>query len=70
MKNGLDEQYIDLDRARVKATINYLVKNGIDASRLKAVHKSSLQASSDIVEDDDSEVKEAKNRRVEFKVVE
>ena len=65
-----DEQYIDLDRARVKATINYLVKNGIDASRLKAVHKSSLQASSDIVEDDDSEVKEAKNRRVEFKVVE
>jgi outer membrane protein OmpA-like peptidoglycan-associated protein len=64
-----DEQYKDLDRERVKAVINYLVKNGIDASRLKASHKSSLQASSDIVEDDDADVKEAKNRRVEFKVI-
>jgi outer membrane protein OmpA-like peptidoglycan-associated protein len=53
----------------VKAVINYLVKNGIDASRLKATHKSSLQVSSDIVEDDEADVKEAKNRRVEFKVI-
>lgn len=64
-----DEQYKDLDRERVKAVINYLVKNGIDASRLKASHKSSLQVSSDIVEDDEADVKEAKNRRVEFKVI-
>ena len=64
-----DEQYKDLDRERVKAVIKYFVKNGIDESRLKAVHKSSLQASSDIVEDDEADVKEAKNRRVEFKVI-
>jgi len=64
-----DEQYKDMDKERVKAVINYLVKNGIDASRLKASHKSSLQVSSDIVEDDEADVKEAKNRRVEFKVI-
>ncbi|MFM7472790.1 MAG: OmpA family protein, partial [Crocinitomicaceae bacterium] len=64
-----DEQYKDLDRERVKAVINYLVKNGIDASRLQPSYKSSLQVSSDIVEDDEADVKEAKNRRVEFKVV-
>jgi len=69
---NVDDQYKDLDRERVKAVINYLVKNGIDASRLTASHKSSLQASSDIVEGpdgDEPDLKEAKNRRVEFKVI-
>ncbi len=63
-----NEDYQDMDRKRVAMVVKYLVKNGIAEQRLIKTHKSDSVPCKEIVEDDDQEVKDAKNRRVEFSV--
>jgi OOP family OmpA-OmpF porin len=63
-----NEDYQDMDRKRVAMVVKYLVKNGIAEQRLIKTHKSDTVPCKEIVEDDDQEVKDAKNRRVEFSV--
>lgn len=63
-----NEEYQDMDRKRVAMVVKYLMKNGISEERLIKTHKSDSVPCKEIVEDDDQEVKDAKNRRVEFSV--
>jgi OmpA-OmpF porin, OOP family len=63
-----NEVYLDMDRKRVAIGVKYLTKNGIDESRLIKTFKTDTTPSIEIDEDDDPEVKDAKNRRIEFKV--
>ena len=57
-----------MDRKRVAIAVKYLTNNGIDESRLIKTFKTDSTPSIEIDEDDDPEVKDAKNRRIEFKV--
>jgi len=63
-----NEDYLDMDRKRVAAAVKYLTNNGITEDRLVKSFKSDSVPSTEISEDDDQEVKDAKNRRVEFRV--
>ena len=63
-----NEDYLDMDRKRVAAAVKYLTNNGIAEERIVKSYKSDTTPSSEISEDDDQEVKDAKNRRVEFRV--
>ena len=63
-----NEEYLDMDRKRVAAAVKYLVNNGISEDRIVKSYKSDTVPSTEIGEDDDQEVKDAKNRRVEFSV--
>jgi len=63
-----NEDYLDMDRKRVAAAVKYLTNNGISEDRIIKSYKSDSVPSSEIGEDDDPEVKDAKSRRVEFRV--
>jgi outer membrane protein OmpA-like peptidoglycan-associated protein len=63
-----NEDYLDMDRKRVAAAVKYLANNGIAEERITKSYKSDSVPSAEISEDDDQEVKDAKNRRVEFRV--
>ena len=63
-----NEDYLDMDRKRVAAAVKYLTNNGIAEERIVKSYKSDTTPSAEISEDDDQEVKDAKNRRVEFRV--
>lgn len=63
-----NEDYLDMDRKRVAAAVKYLTNNGISEDRIIKSYKSDSIPSSEIGEDDDPEVKDAKSRRVEFRV--
>jgi flagellar motor protein MotB len=63
-----NEDYLDMDRKRVAAAVKYLLNNGITEDRIVKSYKSDSVPSAEISEDDDPEVKDAKNRRVEFRV--
>ncbi|MDP4595600.1 MAG: OmpA family protein [Crocinitomicaceae bacterium] len=63
-----NEDYLDMDRKRVAAAVKYLTNNGIAQERIVKSYKSDTMPSAEISEDDDQEVKDAKNRRVEFRV--
>lgn len=63
-----NEDYLDMDRKRVAAAVKYLTNNGIAEERIVKSYKSDTMPSAEISEDDDQEVKDAKNRRVEFRV--
>jgi outer membrane protein OmpA-like peptidoglycan-associated protein len=63
-----NEVYLDMDRKRVAIAVKYITNNGIDESRLIKTFKTDSTPSIEIDEDDDPEVKDAKNRRIEFKV--
>jgi outer membrane protein OmpA-like peptidoglycan-associated protein len=63
-----NEDYLDMDRKRVAAAVKYLTNNGIAEERIVKYYKSDTMPSAEISEDDDQEVKDAKNRRVEFRV--
>ncbi|TAF91133.1 MAG: OmpA family protein, partial [Flavobacteriia bacterium] len=63
-----NEDYLDMDRKRVAAAVKYLTNNGITEERIVKAYKSDTMPSAEISEDDDQEVKDAKNRRVEFRV--
>jgi len=63
-----NEKYKGMDLLRIKAVKDYLTSQGIDADRLFSVPMSDSLQSTEIAEDDDQETKDAKNRRVEFRV--
>ena len=63
-----NEKYKGMDLLRIKAVKDYLTGQGIDADRLFSVPMSDSLQSTEIAEDDDQETKDAKNRRVEFRV--
>ena len=60
-------EYSKLDEKRVKAVKQYFIEQGIDILRLPdPLYNSSKIPSSEIEEDDEDEVKDAKNRRINF----
>ncbi|MEN9972551.1 MAG: hypothetical protein RIS20_898 [Bacteroidota bacterium] len=63
------EDYLDLDRKRVAIAVKYFVAQGIAEDRIVKKYNGTSVQSSEIVEDDEPDVKEAKNRRVEFSVI-
>ena len=62
---GIDEYY-QMDRKRVAAVAKYFEEQGIDPTRIDKTYKSETTQSSEVEEDDEDEVKEAKNRRINF----
>ncbi len=65
-----DEKYKMMDSQRAMFVKSYIIKQGIDESRiLQTILMSDKVQSIEVAEDDDEETKFAKNRRVEFKVV-
>ncbi len=60
--------FAGMDAKRVNAAVMYLVEKGIAESRLIASPQGSSEKSPDITEADEDDIKQAKNRRVEFKV--
>jgi outer membrane protein OmpA-like peptidoglycan-associated protein len=63
-------EFEDIDRKRTAAVVKYLVSQGIDATRLTESPQGSEISNPRIDEEnDDQEVKDAKNRRVYFKVI-
>jgi len=66
----LNPEYEDIDRKRAAAVVKYLVAQGIEAERLIVVNNGADVANPKIdSENDDSEVQDAKNRRVHFKAL-
>lgn len=65
---GVDNDYYsDMDNKRIGVVMEYLTKKGIPESRLIASRKGST-VSNDVNEEDDEDLRMAKNRRVTFKV--
>jgi len=62
---GVDEYY-QMDRKRVAAVAKYFEEQGIDPTRIDKTYKSETTQSSEVEEDDEDEVKDAKNRRINF----
>lgn len=60
--------YAGMDAKRVNAVVLYLMEKGIEESRLIASPMGSEEKSTEIVETDEDDIKQAKNRRIEFKV--
>lgn len=58
----------EMDSKRTNAIFNYLVEKGIAENRLISSPQGSSEKSAEIVESDEDDIKQAKNRRVEFKV--
>lgn len=63
-----NDYYADMDNKRIGVVMEYLQSKGIDASRLIPVAKGSEVPNPDITEEDDEDLREAKSRRVTFKV--
>lgn len=63
-----NEEYLDLDRKRVAIAVKYFVAQGIAEERIIKTYKGTSSLSTEIVEDDEQDVKDAKCRRVEFRV--
>jgi outer membrane protein OmpA-like peptidoglycan-associated protein len=63
-----DEKFKGMDLQRIEAVKRYIVSQGIDEKRLSPVQMSDKVQSTEVAEDDDQETKDAKNRRVEFRV--
>lgn len=57
-----------MDGKRVNAVMRYLMEKGIAESRLISSPQGSEEQSKDVLETDEDDIKQAKNRRVEFKV--
>jgi outer membrane protein OmpA-like peptidoglycan-associated protein len=69
IKAGVEnEAYLDMDRKRVAAGVKYLTNNGIPEERIMKAYKADTMPSTEIEEDDEADVKDAKNRRIEFRV--
>jgi OOP family OmpA-OmpF porin len=64
-----NEDYLDMDRKRVAAVVKYLTNNGISEDRLVKAYKGNTVTSPEVAEGDEPEDIDAKNRRVQFKVV-
>ena len=61
-----DDEYSEMDKKRMTAVAQYFIEQGIDSGRIIKTHKSATIPSSEIEEDDEDEVKDAKNRRINF----
>ncbi|NME72253.1 OmpA family protein [Flammeovirga aprica] len=62
---GSQEYNLDLSQKRAEAVTNYLIKNGIDASRLKAVGYGEKKP----IADNNTELGRKENRRIEFEIL-
>ena len=62
------EKFADMASKRVNAAITYLMEKGIEESRLIGSPQGSEEDSDEITESDDDDLKQAKNRRLVFKV--
>ena len=65
-KTGSEPLNFKLSEARAKAVVDYMVKNGIDRTRMEFRGYGSLQP----ISDNATSAGRAKNRRVEFKILE
>jgi flagellar motor protein MotB len=61
-----DDEYSEMDKKRVAAVAQYFIEQGIAADRIVKTYKSATIPSAEIEEDDEDEVKDAKNRRINF----
>jgi len=61
-----DDEYSEMDKKRVAAVAQYFIEQGIAADRIEKTYKSATIPSAEIEEDDEDEVKDAKNRRINF----
>ena len=61
-----DDEYSEMDKKRVTAVAQYFIEQGIAADRIEKTYKSAAIPSAEIEEDDEDEVKDAKNRRINF----
>ena len=64
-----NQELINMARQRADAIKNYFVKQGITEDRIDVDSNGSTISSLEIQSDDDNEVRDAKNRRVMFEVV-
>ena len=64
-----NQELTNMARKRAEAIKSYFVKQGIDETRIVVLSNSSAEPSLEIQSDDDKEVRDAKNRRVMFKVI-
>jgi outer membrane protein OmpA-like peptidoglycan-associated protein len=62
--------FADLANRRIREVMKYMIENGIDEKRLISSPKDEKEPNEEILEDDDEDLKLAKNRRVMFKVKE
>lgn len=58
--------FADLANRRIREVMKYMIENGIDEKRLISTPKDEKEPNEEILEDDDEELKLAKNRRVMF----
>jgi outer membrane protein OmpA-like peptidoglycan-associated protein len=65
-KTGSEPLNFKLSEARAKAVVDYLIQKGIDRSRMEFKGYGSLQP----ISDNNTASGRAKNRRVEFKIIE
>ena len=58
--------FADLANRRIREVMKYMIENGIDEKRLISTPKDEKEPNEEILEDDDEDLKLAKNRRVMF----
>lgn len=63
-----NDYYADMDTKRIGTVMTYLKEKGVDSSRLMMSQKGSESSNPDIREEDDEDLRLAKDRRVTFKV--
>lgn len=64
-----NQELTNMARKRAEAIKSYFVRQGIDETRIIVLSNSSAEPSLEIQSDDDKEVRDAKSRRVMFKVI-
>jgi outer membrane protein OmpA-like peptidoglycan-associated protein len=64
-----NQELTNMARQRAEAIKAYFVRQGIDETRIVPLSKGATEASMEIQSDDDKEVRDAKNRRVMFRVI-
>jgi len=58
--------FADLSNRRIREVMKYMMENGIDEKRLISTPKDEKEPNEEILEEDDEDLKHAKNRRVMF----
>jgi len=58
--------FADLSNRRIREVMKYMIENGIEEKRLISTPKDEKEPNEEILEDDDEDLKLAKNRRVMF----
>ena len=60
--------FADLANRRIREVMKYMIENGVDVKRLISTPKDEKEPNEEILDDDDEDLKLAKNRRVMFVV--